>query len=172
MQQVHTYDQDGNYTGFTYIVEGAELNTSAATDKAPPAHDQSADDLRWDGKAWQLDVGAKTRRADDLEKQEAEERKKAIAEQEAALLQKKKEAYASREITMRQGRLQLLKQGLLDSVQKAIDSMPEPQKTAANIEWEYSSALKRNNPFVLQLGAALGLDEAKIDFLFDEAAKL
>ena len=33
-------------------------------------------------------------------------------------------------------------------------------------------ALKRNNPFVSQLGAALGLDAAGIDALFVEAAKI
>lgn len=50
--------------------------------------------------------------------------------------------------------------------------MPEPQKTAAQIEWEYGNALQRSNPFVAQLGAALGLDESGIDALFVEASKL
>lgn len=50
--------------------------------------------------------------------------------------------------------------------------MPEPQKTAAQIEWEYSNALQRSNQFVSQLGAALGLDESGIDALFVEAAAL
>ena len=76
------------------------------------------------------------------------------------------------EVTMRQARLALLATGKLAGVEAAIASMPEPQRTAASIEWEYSSALQRNNPFVSQLGAALGLDDAGIDALFVEASKL
>ena len=76
------------------------------------------------------------------------------------------------EVTMRQARLALLAAGKLAGVDAAIASMPEPQKTAASIEWEYSNALQRNNPFVAQLGAALGLDAPGIDALFVAAAKL
>ena len=76
------------------------------------------------------------------------------------------------EVTMRQARLALLAAGKLAGVEAAIAAMPEPQKTAASIEWEYSNALQRNNPFVAQLGAALGLDDAGIDALFVEASKL
>ena len=76
------------------------------------------------------------------------------------------------EVTMRQARLALLAAGKLAGVDAAIASMPEPQKTAASIEWEYSNALQRNSPFVAQLGAALGLDAAGIDALFVEAAKI
>ena len=75
-------------------------------------------------------------------------------------------------VSMRQARLALLNAGLLTVVTDAIAAMPEPQKTAASIEWEYSNALQRSNPFVTQLGAALGLDDAAIDALFVEAAKL
>lgn len=76
------------------------------------------------------------------------------------------------EVTMRKARLALLGAGKLSGVDAAIASMPEPHKTAANIEWEYGNALRRDNPFVEQLGAALGLDAAGIDALFVEAAKL
>lgn len=76
------------------------------------------------------------------------------------------------EVTTRQARLALLSAGKLSSVGAAIASMPEPQKTAASIEWEYSNTLQRSNPFVTQLGAALGLDDAAIDALFVAASKL
>lgn len=75
-------------------------------------------------------------------------------------------------VTMRQARLALLGAGLLAQVDAAIASMPEPQRTAASIEWEYSNALQRSNPFVAQLGAALGIDDAAIDALFVAASKL
>ena len=77
-----------------------------------------------------------------------------------------------KEVTMRQARLALLAAGKLAGVDAAIASMPEPQKTAASIEWEYGNALQRSNPFVSQLGAALGIDSAGIDALFVEAAKI
>ena len=76
------------------------------------------------------------------------------------------------EVTMRQARLALLDAGLLSSVQPAITSLPEPDKTKAQIEWEYSNALQRSNPFVTVLGTALGLNSEALDNLFITAAKL
>ncbi len=76
------------------------------------------------------------------------------------------------EVTMRQARLALLDAGLLANVQPAINSLNEPGKTKAQIEWEYSNALQRSNPFVTVLGTALGLDSEALDNLFITAAKL
>jgi hypothetical protein len=75
-------------------------------------------------------------------------------------------------VTMRQARLALHASGLLASVQPAIDALPEPQHTQAQIEWEYSNALERGNPFVATLGAALGLNAAALDALFVQASQL
>ena len=75
-------------------------------------------------------------------------------------------------VTMRQARLALLQQGLLSQVQAAIDSLPSPQKEAAQIEWDYSSEVHRNKPFVQLLGAALGLTEEQLDNLFLLASTL
>lgn len=77
-----------------------------------------------------------------------------------------------KEITMRQARLALLDASLLSSVQPAIDSLPEPSKTKAQIEWDYSNALQRDNSFVATLGGALGLSSEDIDNLFIQAARL
>ena len=76
------------------------------------------------------------------------------------------------EITMRQARLVLLEHGLLANVQTAINSLPEPNKTKAQIEWDYSNALQRDNSFVAVLGAALGLTDEDIDNLFIEGATM
>lgn len=76
------------------------------------------------------------------------------------------------EVTMRQARLALLGAGKLDAVSTAIDALPEPQRTAARITWDYSSAVQRTQPLVLQLGPALGLDDARLDALFTQAATL
>lgn len=75
-------------------------------------------------------------------------------------------------VTMRQARLALLGAGLLASVDAAIASLPSPQKEAAQIEWDYSSSVERNRPFVLTLGAAFGLSSAQLDALFIAAAAL
>jgi hypothetical protein len=76
------------------------------------------------------------------------------------------------EVTMRQARLALFGAGLLASVESAIDALPEPQKTAARIEWDHSQTVQRSRGIVLQLGTAMGLSSAQIDALFVQAAAL
>lgn len=73
------------------------------------------------------------------------------------------------EVTMRQGRLALLAAGLLSTVEAVIAAMPEPAKTAALIEWEYSSTLRRDHALVLALQPALGLTDEEVDDLFRNA---
>jgi hypothetical protein len=76
------------------------------------------------------------------------------------------------QVTMRQARLALLAAGKLAAVDTAINALPDPQKSAARIEWDYSSAVQRHNGFVQQLGPALGLSDAQLDNLFRQAAAL
>ena len=76
------------------------------------------------------------------------------------------------EVTMRQARLALHAAGKLAAVNAAINALPDPPKTAALIEWEYSSTVRRDSQFVALLGPALGLDAAGLDALFIAAAKL
>lgn len=75
-------------------------------------------------------------------------------------------------VTMRQARLVLLGAGLLPQVEAAIDALPEPQKSAAKIEWEYSQEVQRYNGFVSQLAATLGFSESQLDELFITASGL
>lgn len=76
------------------------------------------------------------------------------------------------EVTMRQARLALHQAGFLSTVESAINAMPEPPRTAARIEWDYSNAIQRDNQFVSQLGAILGLSSSQLDELFIQAAGL
>ena len=76
------------------------------------------------------------------------------------------------EVTMRQARLALHVAGKLEAVNAAINALPDPPKTAALIEWEYSNSVRRDSQFVALLGPALGLDAAGLDALFIAAAKL
>ena len=75
-------------------------------------------------------------------------------------------------VTMRQARLALLQFGQLTNVQPAIEALPEPEKSAAAIEWEYSQTIDRRWPFVLMIGQALGLTETELDDMFLLAATL
>ena len=77
------------------------------------------------------------------------------------------------EVTMRQARLALLSIGKLSDVDAALASITDPaQRQAAQIEWEYSSTVKRDSAWVQQLAPALGLDAAALDALFTTAAAL
>ena len=75
-------------------------------------------------------------------------------------------------VTMRQARLALLSESLLASVDVALASLAEPNKSAAIIEWEYSQTVERDRPFVALLGAALGLSDTQLDDLFILAVTL
>ncbi len=76
------------------------------------------------------------------------------------------------EVTMRQARLALHAAGKLVAVNATINALPDPPKTAALIEWEYSNTVRRDSQFVALLGPALGLDAAGLDALFVAASKL
>ena len=82
------------------------------------------------------------------------------------------ESSVPEKVTMRQARLALHGAGLLPQVQAAIDALPEPPRTLAQIEWDYSSEVFRNREFVNMLGSQLGLTDEQIDQLFIQAATL
>ena len=69
-------------------------------------------------------------------------------------------------VSMRQARRALLQQNLLSAVQPAIDSLPSPEKEAAQIDWEYAQEVKRSDPLVQSLAVALELTEEDLDELF------
>lgn len=75
-------------------------------------------------------------------------------------------------VTMRQARLALHAAGLLSGVDAAIAAMTEPDKTAAQITWEFAATVDRGFGMVPQLAAALGMTETQIDDLFIAAAQL
>jgi len=75
-------------------------------------------------------------------------------------------------VSMGQARIVLLREGLLDQVQSIISSMPSPAKEEAEINWEYSTTVERDNTLVKALSAALGLSTEQLDDLFILAATL
>jgi hypothetical protein len=78
-------------------------------------------------------------------------------------------ASVPQQVTMRQCRLALLANGLLDSVEAAIASIPASAKATADIEWGYASVVERNSGLMPAMAAALGLTETQIDGLFIQA---
>ena len=64
-------------------------------------------------------------------------------------------------------------EGLLSSVQPAIDAIADPlQRQLAQIEWDDSQDFERDRPLLIQLGHAIGLTDAGIDALFIRAGGL
>jgi len=62
--------------------------------------------------------------------------------------------------------------GLLPLVSAGIASLPEPARTLATQQWEYSNWIERAHPLIEALGAGLGLGPEDLDDLFREAATL
>lgn len=76
-------------------------------------------------------------------------------------------------VTRRQARQALAMAGLLSRVQPAIDAIPDPlQRQIAQIEWDDSQDFERDRPLLIQLGHAIGLDDAGIDAMFIQAGGL
>lgn len=75
-------------------------------------------------------------------------------------------------VTMRQARISLSRAGHLAQVEQLLAAMEGQAGEEARIEWEYSQEVHRNKPFVVQIGAGLGLTSAQIDELFIAAAGL
>lgn len=73
-------------------------------------------------------------------------------------------------VSMVQARLALLNEGVLDQVDAAIASIEDlTERRAAEIAWEYSVNVNRDNALVKALSESLGLDA---DELFRKASKL
>lgn len=71
-------------------------------------------------------------------------------------------------ITMRQCRLQMLADGILDDVSAAVNTLG----TTAKIEWEYASEIQRTNQLVPAMQMVLSWDSARVDQFFTEASEL
>jgi hypothetical protein len=73
------------------------------------------------------------------------------------------------QISMRQCRLVLLANGLLDSVQQFVDQSGDE---AAQIEWEYANDVHRQAPLTAVIAQFLGLDSDQMDALFLQGSQL
>lgn len=75
--------------------------------------------------------------------------------------------------TPRQIRQALILSGVsIDMITAALDSLPEPTRSLAKVEWEYSIAFKRNRQLVIQVGLMLGWTPEQLDDLWKLALSL
>jgi len=77
-----------------------------------------------------------------------------------------------REIPNWRAKVILAGMGLLPTVEAAIASLPEPERTVATLAWGGDARLARRGKTVLGLAAALGLSSAQVDQLFIAAEAL
>ena len=71
------------------------------------------------------------------------------------------------DVTPRQFRQALVLSGIsADNIVAMIETQPEPLRSLALIEWEYSTAFIRSNPLVNQLAPALGFTSEQLDELW------
>jgi hypothetical protein len=75
-------------------------------------------------------------------------------------------------VSMRQARLALAQAGHLATIDAIVASLPDAEKEVFEIEWEYATTVEKDSAWVQQMAAALGLDDAGLDALFDLAATL
>lgn len=75
-----------------------------------------------------------------------------------------------RPLTRRQFKLVLLQNGLLDDIDTAIANIADAtQKAIIEIEYQESTTFERTNPSVLAMMAALGLSEAQVNTMWEQA---
>lgn len=76
-------------------------------------------------------------------------------------------------VTARQFRQALVLMGIsTDTIEAALNSLPEPTKSLATIEWQYSNAFERNRPLVIEVGQMLGYTSDQLDAIWELAASL
>ncbi|MGN7962193.1 hypothetical protein [Brucella sp. 22210] len=71
-------------------------------------------------------------------------------------------------LSARQIRLGLLHLGKLSAVNAAIGALPEPDKSEAQIEWDYASEFHRLNHLIVQLIPILGLTDEQVDIVWEQ----
>lgn len=73
-------------------------------------------------------------------------------------------------LTPRQFRLGLVRNGMTPGqVTQALNSLPQPAKAEAEVEWEYATEFRRNHPFIATLMPSLGLTDEQVDTMWAAA---
>lgn len=76
-------------------------------------------------------------------------------------------------ISARQLRSALILKGIqLSTIDAVIDSLPDPQRSLAKVDWEYSTNFYRQNSMINQLAGAMQLTSEQVDDIFILGASL
>ncbi len=59
-----------------------------------------------------------------------------------------------------------------EAIRAFIDTLPEPNRSMALQQWEYSNEMLRNNPLVASMSSSLGLSSQDLDNLWNFARTL
>jgi len=73
------------------------------------------------------------------------------------------------QVTAYQAKIQLSRSGLYDSVVTTVNTSDNPE---LKIAWEVATTFERNSPFILALQPELGLTDAQVDDLFQQASQI
>ena len=73
------------------------------------------------------------------------------------------------QVTAYQAKIQLSRAGLYDSVVTTVNTSDNPE---LKIAWEVATTFERNSPFILALQPELGLTDAQVDDLFQQASEI
>jgi len=76
------------------------------------------------------------------------------------------------QVTRRQAKIYLHRQGLLDAVESALDELDEPMKTEGRIEWEEALTFDRANPLIAMIASVMEWSESELDEMYIEANKI
>lgn len=84
-----------------------------------------------------------------------------------------KRKFLPKVVSQRQIRTQLVLDGFdLNDVQLAINGLTEPNKSIAQIAWDYAITFERDSPLLMCLANNLGLTQNNVDTIFLNASKL
>ena len=73
------------------------------------------------------------------------------------------------QVTAYQAKIQLSRAGLYDSVVTTVNTSDNPE---LKIAWEVATTFERNSPFILALQPELGITDAQLDDLFQQASQI
>ena len=82
------------------------------------------------------------------------------------------EANTPTEVALWKLRFILAQMSLEQSVSEALNTLPEPQKTAANYIWNYGNAIDKYSPTVQFLQSYLGLSDTEVNQIFIQANQI
>lgn len=106
------------------------------------------------------------------DKSQTQKRRACTAAEQAAIDASRVVSPVPARVSRKAARLALAQAGKFHLVQPAINSMPEPQRTIVQIEWDDSTTFERASSTVALIGTAIGASSSELDALFVTASTI